>query len=161
MYQSNNHTGISIMVRPNDTFDNYINLLIKDPSRFISEAKRAQTVLQIRGLHGETLLHYLAVEGELSAVEALLKLGSDPNCENSIGTTPLIDAATLGNVPMVKLLLEHGAQPNRTNKDGSTPLHYAAEHGHRSVFDLLINHGGEKTVKNRFGETPASLLEAT
>ena len=143
---------------PNLTLDGYLSMLENDKAEFISAVSNEPQILGLRGLHGETMLHFLAIEGNLQGVELLLSLGAEPDANNRLGTTALIDAATLGNFAMVSLLLSGKADPNKTNSDGSTALHYAAEHEHRAVFELLINHGGVGTLANGFGETPDGLL---
>ena len=59
-------------------------------------------------------------EGDRSAVEALLKSGSDVNVRDELGNTPLMAAALNADSAMLELLLRAGADVNATNKAGAT-----------------------------------------
>ena len=138
-------------------FDEALALILDDPEQFASYARQNPEVLRIRGLHNETLLHFTAVEGELLAVATLLRLGSDVNSVNRLGTTALIDAVVLGNQPMVRFLLKHDANLNFASKGGMTALHYAAEFNHRVLFDLLLSHGADPDAIDDLGCKPDEL----
>ena len=73
-----------------------------------------------------------AVEGHTEVVEALLRLGCDPNAPLSNGTTALMAAAGLGHGGVVGALLEHGgADLDAVDKHhGQTALMLAAAKGH-------------------------------
>ena len=61
---------------------------------------------------GQTYLHFAALHFKVKAVEALLKIGADPNITNKRGTVPLSCAIGRKNpnrVKVVQLLLDYGA----------------------------------------------------
>jgi ankyrin repeat protein len=68
-----------------------------------------RTLISIRNGIGETALHFLAVENDLSAVEWLFNRGADTNTKNDFGDTPLLEAAQLGYTEMCRFLLDKGA----------------------------------------------------
>ncbi|XP_060178649.1 uncharacterized protein LOC132608889 isoform X2 [Lycium barbarum] len=90
---------------------------------------------------GDTILHFLAVNGNLKGFEILDPLSSkDLETRNNNGDTPLHEAARFGKKDMVQWIL-------RIEKDlvfvqnnlGETPLYVAAASGEKEVFDILAN----------------------
>ena len=75
---------------------------------------------------GETPLHSLVVENQLSAVEWLIQEGADPNAKELSDATPLHHAAKLGYRAMADLLLKNSANTNATDNNDERPLHFAA-----------------------------------
>src|SRR6185437_11656257 len=70
---------------------------------------------------------YAAVRAAKAAeVRQMLAAGADVNVRDSLGGTPLLDAAWAGNLEITKLLLAGGADVNvRRDRTGSTALEYA------------------------------------
>jgi ankyrin repeat protein len=111
-----------------------------------------------RYLHGETILHFLAVEDYREAVEYLAAHGFDVNSRNEFGAPPLIDVVTLGNYELAKLLLELGAPPNIESKVVGTPLHCAVENGEIELVNLLLEYGADPIYTTEYEETIADAL---
>jgi ankyrin repeat protein len=87
-------------------------------------------------------LHTAARAGDIDTVTALIARGADVNEYDSLGGTPLHDAAWSGEARIVELLIEHRANVNARHKEaGSTPLHYAALMDRREVAQILLAHG--------------------
>ncbi|ETE60814.1 BRCA1-associated RING domain protein 1, partial [Ophiophagus hannah] len=86
-----------------------------------------------RNHKGESLLHTASIEGNLSAVECLLKKGADPNIKDYAGWTPLHEACNHGHKQIVELLIRHGALLNVTGYQNDMPLHDAAKNGHIEI----------------------------
>jgi Ankyrin repeats (3 copies) len=89
--------------------------------------------LDIRGIHGRSLLHGAAYSGNFEVVRILIEY--DPayiNTRDNYGYTPL-DWASRGHNfkdgSVLRLLLEHGAVINVQEKNGWTPLHTASVWG--------------------------------
>eukprot|EP00435_Cladocopium_sp_Y103_P068034 s32_g30.t3 len=100
-----------------------------------------------------------AKEGNLVALEELLKCPRDPTVIDKRGFTPLHHAAMTGHVGPIQLLLEAGAEIETRNVSlfgaGSTPIHLAAAHGHLDAVRLLVESGAEKDQPTAdFGVTP-------
>ena len=64
---------------------------------------------QEKDAHGRTALHLTAALGHYDCVLLLLKMGADPNLQDSCGATPLHYASVSGSVDVVELLVDHGA----------------------------------------------------
>eukprot|EP01048_Picozoa_sp_COSAG05_P028915 COSAG05_NODE_9230_length_638_cov_0.543599_1_plen_96_part_00 len=86
--------------------------------------------------------------GHTAAVEALLRLGADPNAtRDSGGSTALMEAALRGHAECVRLLLEAGADATLRATgggwEGKTALELAEQKGykkgHAEVAALLRN----------------------
>ncbi|XP_058042054.1 BRCA1-associated RING domain protein 1 isoform X1 [Ahaetulla prasina] len=112
-----------------------------------------------RNHKGESLLHTASIEGNLSAVECLLKKGADPNIKDNAGWTPLHEACNHGHKQIVELLIRHGALLNVTGYQNDMPLHDAAKNGHIEIVELLLLHGASRDVVNIFGHKPVDYAE--
>ncbi|KAH0640692.1 hypothetical protein KY290_037927 [Solanum tuberosum] len=111
---------------------------------------------------GDTILHFLAVNGNVAGFEILEPNLSvkDLETRNNSGDTPLHEAARFGKKDMVERIL-------RIEKDlvyvqnnlGETPLYVAAASGEKDVFTILVNCDFSKlTMKRNDGKT---ILHAT
>lgn len=79
---------------------------------------------------GRTALHKAAFWGHHALCEMLLgELGLNPNVADSMGDTPLHDAARFGHVKVVQRLVAHGADRAARNTAGLTPLDVAVASG--------------------------------
>jgi len=82
--------------------------------------------------------------GDAEAVKALLNAGADPNERDTLGATPLHDAAWFGNEQIVRVLVEGGARVDTAHEEGgSTPLDYAVLRGNATIVRLLLEHGAK------------------
>ncbi len=61
-------------------------------------------------------------------ITLLLEKGADPNIETTLGSTPLITAASKGNVEIVKILLYFGADPKYRTRSGTTVMNVLFPH---------------------------------
>lgn len=83
---------------------------------------------------GTGVIHYLirtAADQEMtqeqrSMLEYCITSGSNVNCSNKFGETPLHQATMRRQLDMAIFLLEHGAAINQTNKFGESALHKVA-----------------------------------
>ena len=91
-----------------------------------------------------------ARRGISDRVEEFLKQAQDPDAVNSIGETPLCQAAKFGNTAVVELLLEAGADKDKpsllawvslvsTGHSQLTPLGLACQHGHQDIVRLVLD----------------------
>ncbi|GMP86455.1 hypothetical protein CsSME_00039228 [Camellia sinensis var. sinensis] len=95
---------------------------------------------------GNTLLHFLAMYGNLSAFKMLLGDGiltnEDLTKGNKKGDTALHEAAKFGQKEIVEVLLEYERDlVVVSNNSKETPLFTAASCGKKEAFDLLIKDG--------------------
>ena len=119
-------------------------------------------------------------DGDVEAVEALLKAGADKDAaveysdvhpelsaENAkaggsrgkkgVGKwTPLLNVCLRGHGKIVKLLLEAGADVNKVGANGgsASPLFAAAQKGNLNVVKALLEAGAEKDKAMEDGRTP-------
>ena len=97
-----------------------------------------------------------AYQGHTEVVEALLRLGCDPNAPSS-GRTALMLAAISGHSGVVGALLEHGGLDLDTvghgpaNSGGWTALMLAALSGQAAVVAQLVEAGADATLRTTGG----------
>lgn len=105
--------------------------------------------------------------GHPYVIEALCKLGADPNDRVSL---PLLLAASRYDVLSMEALLKCNANPNIVDSAGNTALHRLIHEPHlrpipldtgqidpefvKKMFALLIDNGADINVKNHDGESP-------
>ncbi|TMW94282.1 hypothetical protein EJD97_010487 [Solanum chilense] len=111
---------------------------------------------------GDTILHFLAIHGNLAGFEILNSNLSIKDLEttNSNGDTPLHEAAKFGKKDVVEMILKKEKDLIFVrNNLGETPLYVAAASGEKDVFTLLANYDfSEVTMKRNDGKT---VLHAT
>lgn len=110
----------------------------------VLSAHRAIDV-NIMNAHDETPLMYLALLGETTRAEDLIKRGAKVN---RLGWTPLHYAASTGQTETARMLLAAGAMPNAPAPDGTSPLMMAARSGNRDMVDILITAGADPKAVN-------------
>jgi uncharacterized protein len=89
---------------------------------------------------GSALLD-LAEQGDLSALNALLKPSTTVDVRDSCDWTPLMKAALYGHLDVVERLLEAGAEIDAQDKGGYTAMMLAASNNHAPIVDLLLRQG--------------------
>lgn len=105
-----------------------------------------------------------ARSGDVSALEAALDQGGDPNARDAHGITPLMYAAR-GDRPdianpaptdhpeVAELLIRSGAEINARTDAGFVALFWAARYGHAGVAKVLIAHGADVNAQDKDGMT--------
>lgn len=76
---------------------------------------------------GKTALHLAIEAGDSDAATKLLKIGANPNQQDSSGKSPLFDAIAKQDINLVELLLEKGATFRIQDDTDATPLDFAIE----------------------------------
>ncbi|MBX9639583.1 MAG: ankyrin repeat domain-containing protein, partial [Mycobacteriaceae bacterium] len=91
----------------------------------------------------DTVFHMAALNGEVSVIEALVRLGSHAiDTPNRDGWTALRSAASNGHAPVIETLFRLGSQAIDTpDKYGRTPMYAAASKGHVPVIETLVRLG--------------------
>ncbi|KAK7504136.1 hypothetical protein BaRGS_00004440 [Batillaria attramentaria] len=89
-----------------------------------SMLRRASMQIDINGLNdaGLSPLHAAVLEGNLAAVQLLVKHGADVNTQDTDTWTPLHAACAEGHCEIVRLLLANGARKDLKTCEGERPL---------------------------------------
>jgi ankyrin repeat protein len=107
--------------------------------------------------HGETALHWLAIENHVAGVRFLLARRAAVDEPTNSGETPLMSAARLGYVELCSVLLQAGANVNAVDENQDSVVHHAAASGNVEVLKLLVSAGADLSRKNTLGETAQDL----
>ena len=92
--------------------------------------------------HRLTLLHHMAIAGELAKARLLLDHGADIDpIDLEYQSTPLGVAVRAGQRALVALLLERGADPNAAGATWARPLTWARKRGHADLAATLVRSG--------------------
>lgn len=88
---------------------------------------------------GFSLLHILALNGNLELLKIIVELGVNPNTLIEKGNlTPLHFAAMNGHLESLHYLLSKGANPDIQDDTGYTALHYAVKEGDLETVTALL-----------------------
>jgi uncharacterized protein len=136
-----------------DEVQAFIDAAVQDHSAARDILRRSPELLNARYIHGETVLHFLAVEGYTDGVRFLAEAGAQVDVPNEFGDTALVDAAALGDPKVVAVLIEHGADPNASSTVRDNVVHAAAQSGNPEVLDLVLGAGGRGDYVTQLGET--------
>jgi ankyrin repeat protein len=91
-----------------------------------------------------TRLCQAIIDEDLEHVEDwLAQEGSDPNCRDHTGRTPLHLAVTSSSTEVVKALIDHGARLVARLADGRTALHLASARGNVEMVKLIMQQSEE------------------
>ena len=102
-------------------------------------------------LTGCLSIHKAANKGNLTAVKAFLKKGTDVDARDAAGRTPLM--YMLSDLESVRYLVGAGADVNARDDLGETPLMKAAWVGKRDIVKFLAENGADLNAQSENGET--------
>src|SRR5689334_14894872 len=106
------------------------------------ERERISDCIHDRGpnfiIEGKTILHWLALVGDVDALSSALKMRGDPNIKAASGEAALMSAAYSGDRRIAELLINAGADVDAQDADGQTALMAAAKGGNLPTVQLLI-----------------------
>ncbi len=109
----------------------------------------------------EIALQYAASAGSIDIAKLLLQEKVNPNCTDSKGETPLMEALTAyeNKEEMINLLLDNGADINFTNENGWTALMKSLCYGNANpaISKLLLERGADYTYVNKDGKSAYSV----
>lgn len=83
----------------------------------------------------------IAEQGDLSALNALLKPSTRVDVRDSCDWTPLMKAALYGHSEIVVRLLDAGAEIDAQDNGGYTAMLLAASNNYAGIVDLLLSRG--------------------
>ncbi|NLB85105.1 MAG: hypothetical protein GX794_03205 [Acholeplasmataceae bacterium] len=122
-------------------FDNDIKTLLK-----------AENLLEMKNIKGQTLLHFAIFGGSIEAASFLINQGIDVNATDHSGENALFDCARRSKLELAKLLILNNANPNIANRKDELPIHLAAHRGDEQMVKLLIEANSilnKKTLDDR------------
>lgn len=103
-----------------------------------------------------TALDALIAEGDIGAVERLIRNGARINGSSERHLGGLMIATRIGNLEMVESLLKNGAAVNARDEDGDTALMMAIIANRLDVVKLLLDSGADVNLRNTFDLTALS-----
>jgi len=103
-----------------------------------------------------------AMDGDIAAVQSLLKQGVPVDDAQGDGMTALHWAAQRGDLAMTKLLLASKANVNATTRlNAVTPLFMAARKGNAAIIQELLNSGASVDTASTVGTTALMVAAAS
>ncbi len=98
-------------------------------------------LLTLHSRLGETVLHFLAVENDGTAVAWLHARGADLDTKNAFGTPVLFEVAQLRYKELFAWFVHHGADLKATNQYGEGLIDHLCEFGHSAMIDYVRQFG--------------------
>jgi ankyrin repeat protein len=145
---------------PPELVGEFVDAAERDQPRALELLQKHPDLIQARWIHGETLVHFMAVEGFYKGVKFLAEHGADVNAVNEFGDPPLIDVAMLGHDHIAEVLLRHGANPNAVSKTRDNALHCAVQRGYEPLIRLLLEAGADPRYRTDLDESVFDALPA-
>lgn len=99
-------------------------------------------------------LHEIIVSGRTAGIRQLIESIPHVNARNTLGRTPLHEAARYGRLDCAFYLCRHGADVTAQDSDGLTPLHHAAHIGACGVVAMLLKMRASVDATDANGLTP-------
>ena len=116
-----------------DEDGNKVNDILGQPGQTIINTKDRST--------GESALHIVAKNGNLTYLRFLLAKGANPNIQDNRGNTPALLAVEAGSVEAINALSARKANLNLGNSSGETPLIRAVQLRNIDMVRTLIAAG--------------------
>jgi ankyrin repeat protein len=132
-------------------------------SRILESFVRENANVRSTNARGDTALHYASRhQNGVEAVEILLQAGSEIDCRNNVGNTPLTGAAITNRRSIGEYLISNGAHVHNRGMYGDTPLFETIYHNSHQFLRLLLSQGVRYTDLNGTGSSilHAAALEA-
>jgi len=105
-------------------------------------------------VRGQTPLHYATHKGDdVGVARLLLKRSALLDARDTLGRTPLHEAATMDKLDIAKLLMRRGADKLAKDDEGNTPLHLAVRWGKYCCAKALIERGALLESTNNQGQS--------
>ncbi|XP_071636411.1 uncharacterized protein [Temnothorax longispinosus] len=121
----------------------------------LNKIEHINFVFKLKGCPPSEILQYLqkdiniaASNGDIQAVQRLLKDGADANDKDIDGRTPLHYAVSSGQSSIVNILLKNRADVTQVTNKGNTPLHTATSKGYKEIVDILLQHVSHDKLNN-------------
>jgi uncharacterized protein len=95
-----------------------------------------------------------AMNGDRTAVQALLRQKADVNAPQTDGATALQWAAYRDDLDLADLLIAAGANPKLANREGATAMQLASIHGSAAMMEKLLKAGVDVNERGPHDETP-------
>ncbi|NJC04841.1 ankyrin repeat protein [Sphingomonas kaistensis] len=130
--QTTQSPGYSFLQAVRDRDGNKATELVQQPG---------STVINYRDDRGESALHIVTGQRDLTWLRFLTGQGADVNVANRDGDTPLLAAARIGFAEGASFLISRGAQVDRPNRRGETPLIIAVQQRNIALVKLLAERG--------------------
>jgi ankyrin len=103
-----------------------------------------------------------AMQGDKSAVRALLEKKADVNTPQVDGTTALHWAVRSNDLEVTDMLLKAGARASAANQSGATPMLLAATNGNAVILEHLIRAGADPNAPlSQTGDTALMIAART
>lgn len=138
---------------PKTLIGEFIDAVVQDPEKAAALLSGHPDLINARWIHGETVLHFLAVEGFAEGVHFLAARGADVDAVNEFGDSPLVDVAALGNDEIADTLLRQRANPNASSATRDNVLHCAVRSGNARLVSLLLKAGANPRYLTDLGES--------
>lgn len=127
--------------------------------RFVLDTITKDPALSTHRFSGRSLLHFACGAGCMEVVALSLRLGADPNIQDSGGHTPLYrvanECASDAGPGLVRMLVRAGADVNAcSGVTRATALHMAARRGYVGIADALLDSGAAIQATDSKGDTP-------
>ncbi|UOG62883.1 ankyrin repeat domain-containing protein [Leptospira noguchii] len=104
------------------------------------------------------MLHYAALNNQISILEFLLEEDLDPNQINLENETPLHWTVNYNSLKCLPILLNAGSNINSKNSEGRTVLHEAAKTDDQYLIQISPA-GADKEIIDNEGKKPIDLSE--
>lgn len=123
--------------------DKIVNILLEYP----------HTDINIGNQFDRTPLYFASLNGQVKLVVNLLERGSDVNCLDVAGVTPLGASAYYDHWQIADILLRASGIVNVPSKNGESPLYRACYYLSVNVVKVLLIHGCNVNLKTTEGKT--------
>ena len=118
----------------------------------LAEKRKYQQIFAYLSKQLNTQFLLTIIDDDTSTTEALAQLGTDFNCTDEEGRTPLHYAVQYHGAKLIKWLCDRGSNPMKADNHGNYPITQAAENGNYAIIEYFIGeYPATKQLRNKQG----------
>ncbi len=140
--------------------DKIFNLFKHKKTKKLNVLLKNKLKLKLEDQNGNSILHYLAFQGNFNLIKLIIKKKMNINHKNNLGRNPLYMTSfkeSYSHLACAKILINHGVDVNSIDNRGYTTLIQATIIKNLKLMKFLLKNKANPNIKTKKGYTALSI----